>query len=180
MKLDLISERDKRTIKFGIIAACLILGYALSDKLIGEYLRTADSLKAEREKFESVMPKEDGSLTRQQAGVFSVVPVFEMPEDEPFPGLEFRTMLIKQLKQSGIKFKTLNQLPMRSKRNAAGFRTLRLQCKGKCNFHQAVDILTKLYENPLFVAVEEFSIECSDPKKRTELEIVLTVSTFVK
>lgn len=179
MKLKMISEKDKKTIKFGVVALCLILGYAVCDKLIAEYSQTAGKLKTERSKFKSILPDKNGNLTRQQAGIMSIVPVFEMPEKESIPGQKFKEQFIKQLKASGIKFTTLNQLPMSNKKNPVGFRTLRFQCKGKCNFHQSVDILAKLYENPLFVAVEEFKIEC-DSKKRTEMDITLTVSTFVK
>jgi hypothetical protein len=44
---------------------------------------------------------------------------------------------------------------------------------------QVLDFLERLNENPYLVGVEELKIKC-DPKKRGEVELDLTVSTFAE
>ena len=44
---------------------------------------------------------------------------------------------------------------------------------------QALDLLAKLNENPYLVGIEEFRLKI-DPKKRSEVELNITVSTFTK
>ena len=65
----------------------------------------------------------------------------------------------------------------------APYRVLRIKCKGKCKFDQLLDFLAALKENPYLVGVEELRIECDSkqpPDKRQDIEVDLTVSTFVK
>jgi succinate dehydrogenase flavin-adding protein (antitoxin of CptAB toxin-antitoxin module) len=42
-----------------------------------------------------------------------------------------------------------------------------------------LDFLAQLNENPYLVGIEELKIKC-DPKKRGEVELDLTVSSFAK
>ena len=64
-------------------------------------------------------------------------------------------------------------------RERTDYRLLRLKCHAKCEFRQVLDLLAGLKENPYLVGVEEFKIECGR-EKRQEVELDLTVSTFVK
>jgi len=102
-----------------------------------------------------------------------------MPVQEELPGAKFRQKFFKQLKKAGIKSPTLSFMHPPKSKNALGLRSMKLQCKGKCKFDQSLDLIASLYDNPLFVAVEEFKIECN-PKKRTEMEMSIVVTTFVK
>ncbi len=174
-----LSERDKRALKLGAIAAAIVLLSVGTGKLFKEYSTTKKDLVAVQEQVEQVMGDKDGKLSHQQRGLLSIVPKLEVPEQEEIPGAKFRQKFSEQLKKAGIKYTQLAFLPASKSRNALGFRTLKLQCKGKCKFDQAVDLLENLYDNPLFVAVEELKLEC-DPKKRTKMEITIVVSTFVK
>jgi hypothetical protein len=61
----------------------------------------------------------------------------------------------------------------------AGYKLLRLKCSAKCKFGQVLDLLVNLKENPYLVGVEEMRIKC-DPKKPQEVQLDLTVSTFVR
>jgi len=174
-----MTERDKRTIKLGAIAAGLILAYAAFNYLYTDYSKTKSELDAARAKFESIAVKADGTLTAKQAGLYSLVPVFEIPEKEDIPGGKFRKKFMEQLKKCGIKYSSLDFLPNPGTKRISGYRTLKLQCKAKCSFGKAMELTAALYENPWFAGVEDFKVECN-PKKRTEMELTMTVSTLIK
>jgi hypothetical protein len=174
-----LSEKDQKTLKVGSLLMAIILTFGGMNILLKQYSETGKALDVARDKFNSVLPSEDGSLNPKQAGLYRIVPVFEVPKAEDVPGESFRQKFLEQLKKSGIKFTVFNLLPMSSKANASGFKTCKLHCKGKCNFAQTLDLLAGLYENPWFVGVEEFKIVC-DPKKRSQMDLTLTVSTFIK
>ena len=72
-------------------------------------------------------------------------------------------------------------LPLQSRPRSplTGYKQLLLVCKAKCRFSQALDLLARLNENPYLVGIEEFKIKV-DPKKRTEVELNLTISTLTK
>lgn len=174
-----LSEKDQKTIKVGTLLMAIILTCGGMNILLKQYSETGKALDAARKKLNSVLPAEDGSLNPKQAGLYRIVPLFEIPKTEDIPGENFRQNFMEQLKKCNVKFTVLNLLPMSSKTNASGFRTRKLHCKGKCTFSQAMDLLAGLYENPWFVGVEEFKIVC-DPKKRSQMDLTLTVSTFIK
>ena len=101
-----------------------------------------------------------------------------MPEKEETQMFLFRDKLNEQLKKAGINSKPL-QVVSTGKSPQAGYRLLRLKCSAKCRFAQALDLLANLKENPYLVGIEEFKIEC-DQKKRQDVKLDVTVSTFVK
>ncbi|MCF7955626.1 MAG: hypothetical protein K9M75_07485 [Phycisphaerae bacterium] len=179
MKPNKLSEKDKKTIKIGAVLMAIILVSGGMNILLSEYSKTSKELNAVKTKFNSVMPNSDGSLTLKQAGLFNIVPVFETPTKEDIPGAKFREKFMEQLKKAKVNFKDLNLLPMSNKTNECGFRKRNLHCQGKCTFAQAMDLLASLYENPWFVGIEEFKIEC-DPKNRSQMDLTITVSTFIK
>jgi hypothetical protein len=114
----------------------------------------------------------------RQAGLMSIVPTFEMPQSEEKQKFLFRDKFNEQLKKAGIKSEPLQILPV-GRSQQAGYKVLRLKSTGKAKFGQVLDLLAKLKENPYLVGIEEIRIQC-DPKKREEVELELTVSTFVK
>jgi hypothetical protein len=118
----------------------------------------------------------------KHAALLSVVPVVEMPQPEETQKFLFRDKLHEQLKKAGITTQPLQILPTRNMRNGP-YKVLKIQCKGKGKFDQLLDLLAGLKENPYLVGVEELRIECDTkqpPEKRQEMDIQLTVSTFVK
>ena len=179
MIFDKLSEKDQKTIKAGAMIAAVILVCGGLNILLNEYSRTRSELDAVKSKFNSVIPNSDGSLTLKQAGLYSIVPVFEDPQEEDIPGENFRQKFLEQLKKAKIKYNDLDLMPMSNKRNSSGLRRRNLHYKGKCSFTQAMDLLASLYENPWFVGVEEFKIVC-DPKNRSQMDLTITVSTFIK
>ena len=175
-----LSKSDQRAVKFGGAAVFLILVFGGLNILLDGYSESRSSLEKARERFESVVPAENGSLTSKQAGLFNVVPKFERPEKEAIAGEKFLKKFMEQVKKARIKNPMLDSLPIMNKKNSAGYRILKIRCKGKCSFDQSLDLLASLYDNPWYVGVEEFKIECNDPKKRKEMDLTIVVSTFVK
>jgi len=174
-----LSERDKRTLKLGGVGVVSILAYAfVIGPWIDDWLLTRSALKTERIKLDSIAPKSDGSAAKQ-AGLISVVPKFEMPQAENVQGPLFRGKFNEQLKKAGINVTSLQFLRSTRPKQASGYNTLRLQCRGRCKFNQMLDLLAGLNDNPYMVGVEGLQVKC-DTKKREQMDIVLTVSTSVK
>ena len=111
-------------------------------------------------------------------GLMAKVPTFEMPVEEEKQQFRFRDQFNEQLKKAGIKNDPLQIIPDR-RSPISGYKSLHLSCTAKCKFSQALDLLAKLNENPYLVGVEEFRMKI-DPKKRSEVELDITVSTFTK
>jgi hypothetical protein len=170
-----LSEKDKRVLIVGGICVGGIVALMLLTDWVGHWRQMRKSLAEKRDKFKSISVSE-----AKRAGLQSVVPVFEMPqayEEQKYP---FRDKFYEQLKEAGIKYESLQFLPLERSRRGNGYRLLRLQCRrGKCKFGPVLDLLARLNENPYLVGVEELKIECN-PEKREEFELDLTVSTFVK
>ena len=173
--IEKLSQKDKRTLKLGVIAAGLILLYFV---ILGPWMQgwkyKKASLQNRRAKLDAVLA-ENGTAAVKQRGLLSVVPVLELPKAEKEQGPLFRGKFNEQLKKAGIKTKTL-QLTLKK---TGGGKMLRLQCKGKCNWGQAMDLLAELNSNPYFAGVEEMVLKCN-PKKPQEVELTLAVSAFVK
>ncbi len=168
-----LNQKEKRTLKFGVVCAIAIVGFAFATQWLGHWKKVRDSRAGIENKLETI----DISGAKR-AGLMSIVPVFEMPEKEEKQKFLFRDKLNEQLKKAGVKSKPLQVLPA-VKSAVAGYKLLRLKCSAKCRFGQVLDLLARLNENPYLVGIEELKIEC-DPKKRQDVKLNLTISTFVK
>ncbi|MHC5059809.1 MAG: GspMb/PilO family protein [Planctomycetota bacterium] len=176
---DKLSERDKRTLKLGAAGVVLILAYAfVIDPWVNDWLATRSALKVERAKLDSIAPGNSGMAARQ-AGLASIVPKFKMPQSENVQGPLFRGKFNEQLKKAGVNVSSLQFLRTAKSKQTSGYKTLRIQGRGKCKFEQLLNLLVGLNDNPCLVGVEELQLKC-DTKNREQMDIVLTVSTFVK
>jgi len=168
-----LNQKEKRTLKFGLVCAVAIVGFAFATEWIGRW-KQARSLRTQiTDKLEAINVDKT-----KRAGLMSIVPVFEMPQKEEKQKFLFRDKFNDQLKKAGIKSEPLQVLPA-IKSGVAGYELLRLKCSAKCSFRQALDLLAGLKENPYLVGIEELKIEC-DQKKRQNVKLDLTISTFVK
>jgi hypothetical protein len=168
-----LSQKDKRTLKFGFICAVAIVGFALATEWLGHWKTARDSRAVIENKLE-IIDLDD----TKRAGLMSIVPVFEMPQKEETQKFLFRDKFNEQLRNAGINSEPLQVLPA-VKSGVAGYRLLKLKCSAKCSFRQALDLLAGLKQNPYLVGIEELKIEC-DQKKRQDVKLDLTISTFVK
>ena len=168
-----LSQREKRTIKIGVVCAVVILVMTFGTTWLDKWNQAKTSLSQMKAKLKVIDVDE-----AQQAGLMSIVPAFEMPQSEEKQKFLFRDKFNEQLKKAGIKSEPL-QIPPVGRSRQAGYKPLRLKSTGKAKFGQVLDLLAKLKENPYLVGVEEMRIQC-DPKKRQEVELELTVSTFIK
>ena len=174
-----MTERDKRTIVIGVIAAIAILAYVFLDDWLADWKNIRSQLKTERQKLSEIMPSADGSLNSKQAGLLQTVPVMEMPRKSTVQKGLFKDKFNEQLKRAGINVQTLHDMPITKSKGSSGFTKLQLQCSGKCSTNQVMDLLANLYENPYFVGVENLVLTC-DQKNRSQMDFKLTVSTFIK
>jgi len=166
-------------LKLGGAGVALILAYAfVVGPWVDDWLLARSALKTERAKCDSIAPR-SGVLAAKQAGLVSVVPKLEMPKAESVQGPLFRGKFNEQLKKAGISVTNLQFLQSARSKQAGGYKSLRLQCRGKGKFAQVLDLLAGLNDNPYLVGVEELQLKCNQ-KSREQIDIVLTVSTFVK
>lgn len=168
-----LNQKEKRTVKFGAVCAIVVLGFAFGTEGLNRWKQALKSSAEIDKKIKAV-----NISKAKQAGLMSIVPVFEMPKKEEAQKFLFRDKFSEQLKKAGIKSKPL-QVLTGGKSGVAGYDLLRLRCSAKCKFVQALDLLARLNENPYLVTAEEFKITV-DEKKPQEVELDLTVSTFVR
>jgi len=199
--IEKLGQREKRALIIGAICAAGILAVALGTDWLDHWRATRESLAEMRAKLELISMD-----AAKQAGLFSIVPAFEMPRAEQEQELLFRDKLDEQLKKVGIRSEPLQVLPATSR--LAGYKLLRVKCIAKCRFGQVLDLLAVLKENPYLVGVEEMRIQGGigtrpepgqrpegqrpggqppggqrpegQPQQREEVELNLTVSAFAK
>lgn len=168
-----LGQKEKRTLKFGVVCAIAIVGFTFATQWLGHWKKVRDLRAGIKDKLKTINVDET-----KRAGLMSIVPVFEMPEKEEKQKFLFRDKFNEQLSSARIKSEPLQVLSS-IKSGVAGYKLLRLKCSAKCSFGQALDLLARLNENPYLVGIEELKIEC-DQKKRQEVKLDLTISTFVK
>jgi hypothetical protein len=172
-----ITDRDKRALVLaGFAAVAIVLWFGVLDSWFADWKMIRTELKAKQARFDSVAASPN--LSPADKGLFSIVPVFEMPAAEQQQGPAYMKKINEQLKKLEIKAE-LKFLKTIGSKSASGFKTLRLQSQGKCKYTQVMDLLVKLYENPYFVAVERLTIT-ADPKKAGQVDFTLVTSTFAK
>ena len=168
-----LGDKDKRALKIGAAAAVLILVYSFGSGWVDKWAGVRKDYKELEKKLASA-----GSGGIKQEGLRDVVPVFELPAAEDEQQFLFRDKLNEQLKKCGIKSKPLEIVA--SKKGKVGYRLLYLKCSSdKCKFDNMLELLAELKGNEFMVGVEEFEFKCGK-KKREEVEMKLTVSTFVR
>ncbi len=171
--IEKFSQRDIRILKIGAVCVAAILVFWLATKGFDRWKEARTSLAEVKNKLELIDVDKN-----KRDGLTKIVPKFEMPQKEETQRFLFRDKLNEQLKKAGIKNQPL-QVASIGKSGQAGYRLLRLKCSAKCRFAQVLDLLANLKDNPYLVGIEELRIRC-DKKKPQEVDMDLTVSTFVK
>ena len=172
-----LNQREKRVIQIGVISAVAIFAFTWGADWLKGWGEARAALAKAKSNLQDV--KADGA---KQAALLSIVPVFELPQPEDRQKFLFRDTLLEQLKKAGINTEPLQILGTR-RTKALPYKVLKVKCKGKCKFDQLLGFLASAQENPYLVGVEELRIQCDPkepPEKRKEVEIELTVSTFVE
>jgi hypothetical protein len=169
--IEKLSKKDIRAIKFGAIGAVIILVFVFGSAVHKRWSNAKANGTVLRTKLDAI----DVDKVKQ-AGLMSIVPVVEMPQVEEEQKFLFRDKLSEQLKKAGIRNKPL-QVQAARKSSQSGYKLLLVKCDATCKFVQVLDFLARLNENPYLVGIEELKIKC-DPKKRGEVELNLTLSTF--
>ena len=172
-----LNEREKRLIVIGAISVVAILALTYGLDGLNHWKGIRASLRSARAQLDEVAIDK-----KERAGLLSIVPVAETPELEEKQGFLFRERLYEQLKKAGIKTEPLTIMAARRK-SGLPYRVLKIKCRAKCKFDQLLAFLSSLPENPYLVGIEELRIECDTKQpaeKRQDVEIDLTVSTFIE
>lgn len=165
-----ISDKDKRTLRIGGMAAAAVLMLALGVRWFEHWRLVRSSLAASRAEIKTL--NSSGGASKP------ILPAFEMPEKEETQQFLFRDKLAEQFKKANIKTEPLQVLAA-TKTRQGGYRVMRLKCRGNCRLEQMFDFMATLEENPYLVSVEECKLKC-DEKDRANIQFDLTVSTFVR
>jgi hypothetical protein len=171
--IEKLNKKDIRAIKIGAIGAAIIVVFVFGSAGHEHWTKANADAAVLRTKLDTI-----NTDKAKQAGLMSIVPVFEMPQVEEEQKFLFRDKLSEQLQKAGIRNKPL-QIQSGRKSPQSGYKLLLVKCNATCQFAQMLDFLSRLNENPYLVGIEEFKIKC-DPKKRGEVELDFTVSTFAK
>lgn len=178
-KLSKISTRDKRALlilaAFGVFYGIFYLG---SD-WIDEWIVIRGKLKTQRKYLADMAVDESGQISARQKVLLAAVPVFVTPETIDKQEILFRDELNSQIRKVGINSKILEPMATKKLETKGSYKMLRFQCKAKCSLNQILDLLTALRDNPYYVGIEEIQIK-PDQKNRSQIDLTLTVSTFVK
>jgi hypothetical protein len=104
-----------------------------------------------------------------------------MPKKEDKQRPLFYRKMTEQLQQAGIGVNPMPQYVSSRGKKQTGLsvKLLRLRCQGKGKYDQILKLMAELEKNPYLVSVEEIKIAC-DPKKREEMTLDMTVSTFMQ
>lgn len=168
-----LSQRDKRALKLGAVSVAAIFVFVFATAWLEHWAQVRESLAAARADLRIISPNK-----AKQEGLLTIVPVFEMPQKQEEQKFLFRDKFNEQLKKARIKSGPVKLSAGKSARRN-GYTQVLLKCSAKCKFDQVLDLLAELKNNPYLVGIEQFSIKC-DPKKRQEVELDLTLSTFAK
>ncbi len=172
-----LNQREKRVILIGAISAVAIFAFTWG----ADWLKGWGEARADLARAKSRLEEIEADRAKQ-AALLSIVPVFEVPQPDDRQRFLFRDKLLEQFKKAGINTEPLQIFDAR-RTKAVPYKVLKVRCKGKCKFDQLLSFLASAPESPFLVGVEEFRIQC-DPKeapdKRKEVEVDLTVSTFVE
>ncbi len=168
-----LSNKDIKTLKMGAIGVGLVLVLFLGMKWLEHWKDVRGQIAEIKTKLKAI----DIEKSRQ-AGLMSIVPVFEMPQAEEQQTFAFRNKLRDQFKQARINNKPLRVLST-GKTRLGGHKLVRVECSVECQFTQFMDFLAGLNENPYLVGVEEMRIRC-DKKKPQNVDVDMTFSTLSK
>ena len=170
-----LNDRDIRALKITAVAVPAILLLVFAMNWFEHWVEVKKSIAQKQTLLNSISPSK-----AKLEGLRTIVPVFQMPQEEEKQKLIFRDKFQQQIKKVGIKCKPLQILSGTKSGGGNDYKLLRLRCIAeKCKFGQVVDLLADLKQNPCLVGIEAMKITC-DPKKRSEFELDLTVSTFVR
>ncbi len=173
-----ITKRDQRAILIAVIFIGLLSTHHFAIK---PWLTHWDQVKAKTSAAQAKLKKIDTTSSTKAAAeqkhLLGKVPTFIMPTQEDKQRLLFEKQFTQQLKQVGIKPKSLKYLPAQKSKTVSGAKLLKLQCRSTANFSQILDLLATLPQNPYFVSIEEIDLKAQD-EGRQKFDLNLTVSTF--
>jgi hypothetical protein len=175
-----LTERDGKFLRYGAIAAGVILAHSfIVSPFLDSWSQIRDDIRTQRQKIATLAGKNDPQSELQKAALFSIVPVVVSPESENLHRIHFQKRIYTQVSSVGVRVKSVQFITGDKYRPDVGFKQQKLQVRGTCNFGQLLDLLAILYQNPLLVGIDDLQIT-ADQKNPQDMELVLTVSTFVK
>lgn len=165
-----LSEKDKRVLKIGGVCAVAVLAFLFGASWLESWSNARAEVKMRQAQIDDI-----NLSGGKQAGLLSLVPAFEIPAKEEDQKNRFREKFVDQLKTAGINTEPLKVITTK-KTLYKNYMLMNIQCKGKCNFNQVLDLLARLNENPYLVGIEAFKIKC-DTNNPQDVELDMTVST---
>jgi hypothetical protein len=161
-----------------LVAAALCVYFLLVEPAFNNLGRSKRALEAERARLARLLEEGDAGHERSKR-LAEFVPVFEQPQGADEQGRLLRDGMTELLKKSGVQVRSLAFVRGDLSGVSAGFDKVLLQCRGRCGYESVLNLLSQLKLNPYYAGIEELTLT-ADAKKRDELEMSLTVSTFAR
>ena len=176
-----LTNRDKRALAAGAIIIAIIIAYMfILAPWLDDWKATRSALADYKQKLHMMGVGADSISKAKQQALMRIVPVVEPPQAEDAQRILFREKFSEQLKKAGIPLKSGPGFDSSAKfQKDLGLKVLKVTCKTKCKFDQVLNLLANLNGNPYIIGIEQLRLQC-DEKNRKDLEMTLTVSTFVK
>ncbi len=172
-----LNPRERRILSIGLVVVVVCLGLVY----------VPQGIRAWRQIRRSITDMEDALIVAsgggpKQRGLALIVPVVEMPSEDPQQMLLFRDTMNEQLQKAGVETGPV-QVSRLTRPDRNGYRHLTLSYKGECGFDKFLDLLACLKENPYLAGIERLKIRFDpqqEPRQRQTMEVELAVSTFVR
>ena len=175
-----LSRRESVLVGVSLVVGVVVLSQQF---FVGEWLDDWRQIRGEIAVFEAKIGKLDvkgsAKAAARAAALQKAVPFFEMPVAENEQRLLFEKKIHEQFKKAGVKVESFRFDSKGQLDRALALRLLKMHCKGKCKFTQAMDLLADLNSNPYLVSVEGFSMTV-DEKKPQEVVLDLVLTTYVR
>lgn len=165
-----LSEKDKRTLKLGVIAAIAILVFVFGLEAYELRKQKIDAYNELEDKFEKIESNNNFA---------TIVPVFEMPLEKEEQRFLFRDRLNEQFDSARFNSVIIQEEGTKTIQGLSGYEVLRLKCTGQCSFTQLLSLLPDLKQNPYLVGIEELRLKF-DSNNQQRADFTLTVSTLIK
>ena len=176
-----MNSKDKRAVSLGLALSAVIMVYCL---VLGPFIDHRGNIQHRIKSIQSQLS--DGGFDTSGAGMakvrglFNIVPVVEQGGSEE----EVRKIVVErlydQLAVSGIKITVSPSFLGKAKMDKnLKKKVVKLHFSGTCSYEQLLKFLSRVYENPLILSVEEIKIKC-DPKKRNMVDVNMAISSMVK
>ena len=172
-----LKPREKRILLLLLATAVLIVGWRLTEPVLKDHQQARAERRQLQKTLDDFLSVQESDIARKDA-IARMVPVFKIPVAAEQQSVLFRDKMTQQLQQCGIKAKSLQLRPNKSK-DADGYKVWTVECQGQCQYNSITRFIEEVKKNPYYLAIEKLVLKV-DSKDRSKMTYHLVVSTYTK